>query len=116
MTCENYSDVDELLDAIVDVDPSDVEALDKIDLMVQEYLTVPKAKYTRSRDALKKIRPKEVGLCIYTKDDGLNSCSWNIYNGEKYLYHRGAEKMATEELAELYTIIEINGWLKKQGQ
>lgn len=61
--------------------------------------------YTRSRDALKAIRPARVGLMIRQSHDGTWDCfiHWpsSLNNGNKNIHG-----LPTEELAELYAIIQ----------
>lgn len=119
----------ELLKLIEQVDPNDTEALDEIDARVHDYLldihlknlekknirrNIAKAvmdmsgagkrytKYTRSRDALKAIRPEGwlSGFCQY-----ITGYKYIIEDEESGLVIRSRE-FPTEELAELHVIIQ----------
>ena len=126
----------ELLTLIENVDPNDSDALDEIDARVMcfvdninfdtpewdkrdEYCTyvdnwtfedpinVIFEKYTRSRDALKSIRPE--GWKIHTlQEDNYFDC---ILFGDKH-DHISTEGLGlpTEELAELHVIIQVIQW------
>lgn len=125
----------EILKMIEEVDPSDTDKLDEIDIMVNLFVDCLqsvretfhddptmfiKARkrhrdfplYTRSRDALKAIRPEGYGcwIEIRTADDGDAACKIgrNTEAGRS-VYIFGTNTigyMRSEELAELHAIIQ----------
>lgn len=119
----------EILKLIETVDPTDSAKLDEIDILVYEYLEpvnsgypyrialslgVPSGlpKYTRSRDALKAIRPegwssygavhKEMSSFVYYKGVGYERIETDCYD------------LPTEELAELHAIIQATEFERTQ--
>lgn len=97
----------EILKMIETVDPADTAKLDEIDARVLEYINAngiihrwsSRLKYTRSRDALKAIRPEGwTYSCGFVGHARL--CS--VKRGAAF----HAEKLPSEELAELHAIIQ----------
>ena len=120
-----------ILKLIETVDPTDTDTLDEIDALVLSFLEGVKPvgfnkertmyeydwgqgvnwffasripKYTRSRDALKSIRPRGWYLNILNK--GSDGCSCSMY---RYDY-TPVLTLPTEELAELHAIIQAIQW------
>jgi hypothetical protein len=118
-------DADTILKMIENVDPADRDKLDEIDQTVCDYLgklARPLPRYTRSRDALKAIRPAgwQFELVWISKQECIG------YNGhDKYLarlVHADTTKQAvyyhhrhSEELAELHAIIQVIAYERAQG-
>lgn len=137
------TEAEKILALIEDVDPSDTAKMDEIDWLVDRLCypcwKVIKGSYgqdrlykwedgsherqaylfTRSRDALKAIRPKDYGFLqiMHTEDgkaycqikagnDALHSPDYDVRDGEE-LY------LPTEELAELHAIIQAIEWERK---
>jgi len=117
-----------ILKMIEQVDPSDTAKLDEIDLEVSLFLKperdqnhirkkikwyIPSGKYTRSRDALKAIRPEGWEISI---EEGQNcwDCSY-YWAGEGVKLCRGVS-LPTEELAELHAIIQAIAHERTQGE
>lgn len=114
-----------LLEMIESVDPSDNDALDDIDARVLKYLLgddfVPclehYPKYTRSRDALKAIRP-EVKIYSMASHRGVTwECGLVIDTNPGHWYSV-RHRLPTEELAELHAIIQAISYERgqKDGQ
>ncbi len=105
----------EILKLIETVDPADSAGMDEIDAAVADYLGLRYApvEYTRSRDALKAVRPEGwyVGG-IYDAnatgqyDDGYYFILRNKLKTGEVARHQLAYRMPTEELAELHAIIQ----------
>lgn len=101
----------EILKMIEEVDPSDTAKLDEIDARVWcclmgcrfESMNHP---YTRSRDALKAIRPEGWRWWVSQQDD--NAGTWNAGCQQQHVpYHVMLEGgFKTEELAELHAILQ----------
>lgn len=110
------SDYKKILELIEAVDPSDRAALDEIDAKVQWYIGITQEpivlpiSYTRSRDALKAIRPEgwEFDVCnVFGCKDG--SYEYTVYNGKHSIESPSpplGRRFKTEELAELHAIIK----------
>ena len=97
--------VQEILKLIEEVDPKDTAKLDEIDARVYEFLDFPDSnigcpEYTRSRDALKAIRPE--GWRVFNLSEGtmfefdLGKTNARVFRG----------LAITEELAELAAILQ----------
>lgn len=86
--------------------PDDAEGLDKIDQKVAQFLGVAPASYTRSRDALKTIRPPKFWLKIENWPHGrtVTYGCFVLESGEVVGFSSGCG--TTEELAELHAIIQ----------
>lgn len=86
--------------------PSNTAELDKIDQEVAQFLGVAPAPYTRSRDALKTIRPSKFWLKIENWPHGPTQVfgCFVLESGEVVAFQSGCG--TTEELAELHTIIQ----------
>lgn len=110
----------EILKMIETVDPADTAKLDEIDQLVLTYIldigyrpsTQSPWQYTRSRDALKAIRP-EGWEPIGCNDDLIGGFSggwkFTMYNVTPFVDRRYKVSSAyckTEELAELHSIIQ----------
>jgi hypothetical protein len=110
---------EQILKMIEAVDPSDTAKMDEIDAMVFRYVTkdnrswvgLPKPKYTRSRDALKAIRPEGfyfnggfVGKYAEYEADNFSIPRIKFNSGDKL----------TEELAELHAIIQAVAFERKE--
>ncbi|MDP9196108.1 MAG: hypothetical protein M3O22_04975 [Pseudomonadota bacterium] len=96
-----------ILDLIEAVDPEDTEKLDEIDRLVREYVNLldewpPEfPEYTRSRNALKAIRPEGYWPIKLFKDGHV--FRFELTNGRKI---PSSAWLPTEELAELHAIIQ----------
>lgn len=110
------TDAEEILSLIESVDLTDTQTLDKIDCLVWSLVKPPEAMqfdrqwhpyYTRSRDALKGIRPNDWKWSFKTSD--IFRCqAWGFKEGVKISksdFTVSAEGN-TEELAELSAIIQ----------
>lgn len=86
--------------------PSNTTELDKIDQQVAQFLGVALAPYTRSRDALKTIRPPKFWLKIENWPHGHTQVfgCFILESGEVVAFQSGCG--TTEELAELHAIIQ----------
>lgn len=86
--------------------PSNTTELDKIDQQVAQFLGVAPASYTRSRDALKTIRPPKFWLKIENWPHGHTEVfgCFILESGEVVAFESGCG--TTEELAELHAIIQ----------
>lgn len=121
-----------ILELIENVDPADSAAMDEIDREAWYYITRPKKedqirkgyvfrpaapKYTRSRDALKAIRPEgwlfTVGILSY---DRIISMGHRPNEGYADKYTVASEELPTEELAELHAIISAIEWERQNGK
>jgi len=129
----------EILEMIEAVDPSDGDKLGEIDTHVEYFLNPQKGytfkdsvkrytndyafqvvrhKYTRSRDALKAIRPEGWALAIYIASNHTNSgvCMRYNYRSDVPPVFSNKDKLEattdlpTEELAELHAIIQAIEW------
>lgn len=105
----------EILHMIIDADATDTAKLDEIDARLHHFLnstTAPSPnacdypRYTRSRDALKDIRPKDWRYTIEMDANGTSCCMASI-GKSGHLCGMASEDMATEELAELNAIIRV---------
>lgn len=134
------TDAQTILKLIETVDPNDTAKLDEIDARVQclvereDYLshhidhngfhatvscsleggfsTIWPRRYTRSRDALKTIRPKGWDIKITTHQ---NSDAWMVFlDGSRNDYRCASAWLPTEELAELYAIIQAIEYERNQ--
>lgn len=128
----------EILKMIESVDPSDTSTLNEIDRLVWEWLTGKTAhgyfkegwfehlangtrrkvpEYTRSRDALKAIRPEGWRLYVNQsadfKSNGSRLWSAALEYDKPNLTHR-SKYHATEELAELHAIIQAIDYNRKE--
>ena len=108
---------EEILKLIEAVDPNDAVILDKIDRWVLEHVYGPTkylsdlhfTQWTRSRDALKEIRPKEWWFTISGGATFRPSCGAYLpYDvaGTEHGIHLPHSYAKTEELAELHAIIQ----------
>jgi len=120
--------VKEILKLIETVDPDDSAALNEIDLAVHDYVSDPRIsylnagrpKYTRSRDALKTIRPDGYWSCGAPSDTNrYNTEPHDMVNGysgictdNKMSFETTVDydPFPTEELAELHAIIQAIEW------
>ena len=106
------SEAQKILDMIAAVDPSDTGTLDEIDARVWLYLggggrcgNLPyRTKYTRSRDALKSIRPEDFIFVATVSPKG------TIWGSNQFGDFETPVAFATEELAELHAIIQAVEW------
>lgn len=121
-----------ILKMIESVDPNDTVKLDEIDMEVSLYLKperradlirrkmiwyIPSAKYTRTRDALKAIRPKSASITLYEMNNGGGfilgvRCVLEFMNGKKVFSPN--KLLPTEELAELHAIIQAIAYERGQ--
>lgn len=133
-------DAQKILDMIEAVDPTDTAKLDEIDLLVMQYIQkktyvkgedyewillnsrgkkvlvlvdIDKINYTKSRDALKSIRPencKFVGIIDDNRFDAHKSftCFMSVFidDGDGKIMGEVSGDGKTEELAELHVIIQ----------
>lgn len=74
--------------------------------VVRGFMHNPAPEYTRSRDALKGIRPD--GWVYFVSCDGLSNCAAAIIKEIKLT--RKSPELPTEELAELHVIIQAVKW------
>lgn len=86
--------------------PDDTAGLDNIDQQVAQFLGVASASYTRSRDALKTIRPPKFWLKIENWPHGRTQVfgCFVLESGKVIAFQSGCG--TTEELAELHAIIQ----------
>lgn len=86
--------------------PTDVAGLDAIDRQVADYLGVEVAPFTRSRDAIKRIRPPNFWIKVENWPHGCTQVFglFMLDNLEYVGFQSGAG--TTEELAELHTNIQ----------
>lgn len=135
-----------ILEMIENVDPADSAAMDEIDVLVDKYLgyehycyvdplgagvkfigrktsgtngLVPR--YTRSRDALKAIRPEgwDFEMCpvINGRYECVLSQTWSLADTGDYESREvGKYQLPTEELAELHAIIQAIEWERTDGK
>lgn len=115
----------EILKLIENVDPSDTDALDEIDLLVEDYVYIPmgvcpaikwpwkknpkpEIKYTRSRDALKAIRPEWKFSMSHSPPVELYHCilQRNMGGPSELIDWARSRWLPTEELAELHATIQ----------
>tara|TARA_A100000172_G_scaffold78648_2_gene64480 strand:+ start:36 stop:425 length:390 start_codon:yes stop_codon:yes gene_type:complete len=108
-----------ILELIENVDPKDTDALDEIDMEMHKLLYSwsgirgkrPHIKYTRSRDALKEVRPEgfEFPKDVLTNVAGfIFGYGCPAFNNGKFLAYY--KPLPTEELAELHAIIQAIMW------
>lgn len=86
--------------------PSNTTELDKIDQQVAQFLGVAPASYTRSRDALKTIRPPKFWIKIENWPHG-HTVTYGCFvleSGEVVGFSSGCG--TTEELSELHAVIQ----------
>lgn len=109
----------DILKMIREVDPSDTAKLDEIDFAVWQFLGNDKnakspiecgfdfggIKYTRSRDALKAIRPEGWHYFIDSRG-GCKLWSLDCTRPEFHAQNNNCGMLRTEELAELHAIIQ----------
>ncbi len=118
------TDAQTILKMIEEVDPSDTAKLDEIDLRVCAYVTgwrvieggwIGKTgagdmqeppQYTRSRDALKAIRPEGWNFEMRSHDDGVYYECWRLNDDGYVCQYQPSHTSKTEELAELHCIIK----------
>lgn len=118
------SEAKKILEMIEEVDPSDTDKMDEIDARVWAYKkNVEKRladigllladqsapRYTRSRDALKNIRPEgwEIAVHQHCSDE------FTVFlDNDKYT--TSSHSLPTEELAELHAIIQAIEWERTQ--
>lgn len=130
----------EILKLIETVDPSDTAILDKIDVHVScyihgwnyskdmtrdfrrtrendpQYFSENYKEYTRSRDALRAIRPEgwtghilifeREARCVLSEPYTGNFCGTFDFKTEEYIGDKIFAGLPTEELAELYAVIQ----------
>ena len=66
--------------------------------------------YTRSRDALKSVRPNNLlDFSVHKRRDNLWDCMWST-DKEELRPEKWAVRLPTEELAELHAIIQAIKW------
>lgn len=134
-------DVNEILRMIETVDPADSAKMDEIDARVevyllndlknylfegrvvspQEFIAVCKdlgcntPSYTRSRDALKAIRPDRFKALICTEPtNGVWDIEQDLGNEESGYWHYGlVSKAKSEELAELHAVLQAIDYERK---
>lgn len=110
------SDAKNILSLIESVDPSDTAKLDEIDRAVDNYLSnsgsVLSKQYTRSRDALKAIRPEGCVLSIQTSGTCAIWYKSNPFHADSNFVGEGK----TEELAELHAIIQAIDYERSQDK
>lgn len=75
----------------------------------QEHVESNVPQFTRSRDALKAIRPKGYFLCIESDEDGCYCRTWKGCSN----FHSGVIK--TEEIAELHAIVQAIEYERENG-
>ncbi len=104
-----------LLAMVESVNPTDSAALDALDCQVGNFLEQPlPLRYTRSRDALKSIRPE--GLLVRIEN-------WPIFSSVRgYFIHETGQCTRfdsgcgpTEELSELHVIIQAIEFRRRQS-
>jgi hypothetical protein len=108
--------IEPILKMIESVSPDDSKALDEIDFIIGKYLDKDPyhnglVRYTRSRDALKAIRPE--GYASWANPETNYGA---VYIGQAFTGHCHSDNMAfdtdeapqvaTEELAELHAILQ----------
>lgn len=131
------SEVKAILEMIESVSPDDADTMDEIDGLVQGYISpsedmnefdwadqwshfratscggknMPYWAYTRSRDALKAIRPEGLAFSVVGKIDGSTNYRLVSTKSDARLV-RGFDSplLPTEELAELHAIIQAIEW------
>jgi hypothetical protein len=100
----------DILKMIETVSSDDTAKLDEIDKAVFYYCGCSFAsiqKYTRSRDALKAIRPNGSSLSLCIGIDGRTKYQyWHATKDNPNPYPYEASDLPTEELAELHAIIQ----------
>ena len=97
----------------------DSQLLNDIDLAVQKYLGehISLTEYTRSRDALKDIRPDGWGVGHHCEDKWHTEMRANCYQiGEKGHNIKRSPVLPTEELAELHAIIQAIEWERENPE
>ena len=117
------NEADIILKMIEEVDPADTDKLDEIDVLVYEYISdigyrpSTSFPYTRSRDALKAIRPEGwyIKLDIFSvpgKPKWTCEC-FNLTEGAGCFL---SPVLPTEELAELHAIIQAIEWERENDK
>ena len=119
------TDAQTILEMIEAVDPEDSETLDEIDRVVFWFereldavaitITVPRnsiPRYTRSRDALKAIRPEGWVVSSVSK---ANDCFCTFYRTNTGIEFK-VGSLPTEELAELHAIIQALEYERREGE
>jgi len=111
--------IKDILEMIEKCDPADSAGLNEIDVMVFSYINdidyikegykkyyelIFLPKYTRSRDALKSIRPEGWGICVAFSASEKDFVVCSIYNRDMVRYE--TQTLKTEELAELHCILQ----------
>ena len=111
------ADAATILKMIETVDPSDADEMDKIDLAVVDYVDGQwhGRQFTRSRDALKEIRPKGWNFAILPLSDGTFCCRGS-YGDPNRTDGPDSDNLRTEELAELHTIIQAIAYERKRSE
>ena len=127
--------MEEILRVIESVDPSDTAKLDEIDARVDSYISKrpfnaydsetglyetidgqeacewAPANYTRSRDALKAIRPEGWIINVHNDYRGSRGATCKDDNSKDFK----SEVLPTEELAELHAIIQAINHERKES-
>lgn len=108
------TDVETILKMIETVDPADSAKLDEIDRAVYQFVdgsplgwtVIPREmRYSRSRDALKSIRPRGWNFAILPLSDGTFCCRGS-YGDPNRTDGPDSDNLRSEELAELYVIVQ----------
>jgi hypothetical protein len=132
------TDAETILNMIETVDPTDTAKLDEIDARVccyakgyefeqmdgdsnlywammphDRHVCLSTPKYTRSRDALKAIRPEALGLENYVGRGGVTDANAFFYLNHQKVHFRYTGD--TEELAELHAIIQAIEYDREQA-
>ena len=119
--------IEPILRMIESVSPDDSKALDEIDARVWCYLNeylfhhmaygTPyytassvgrycREEYTRSRDALKAIRPENWTFDIYNTVQNGSNCEGQYMKEDDIVIYRMSPRLKTEELVELHAILQ----------
>ncbi|MGD0776074.1 MAG: hypothetical protein ABSC05_24935 [Candidatus Solibacter sp.] len=111
------ADAATILKMIETVDPSDTEEMDKIDLAVVDYVDGQwhGRQFTRSRDALKEIRPKGWNFAMLPLSDFTFLCQAS-HGDPNRTDGPESDHLRTEELAELHAIIQAVAYERKQSE
>ena len=132
------NEADKILKMIEEVDPSDTDTLDEIDAYAHILACIPAVRdrmlstdetigkwlkyrmkrkdapqYTRSRDALKTIRPDGYNFdieCSTTPSCPFGDYSWDCTAWKDAIKIATSNQLPTEELAELHAIIQAIQW------
>ena len=101
------TDAATILKMIETVDPSDTVEMDKIDIAVGDYVDGQwyGRQFTRSRDALKAIRPKGWNFAMLPLSDFTFLCQAS-HGDPNRTDGPESDHLGTEELAELHAIIQ----------